>query len=108
MLWIAAVAVLGFLFFWSSFSFLARFLGAFLVIDTLLSFALGFGHPVRLWWIGVGALLWVGGHWFWAFQHGLWRTPLARHIFRLPLLRDLSPLDRRPRTAVQTPGWTTT
>lgn len=108
MLWIAAVAVLGLLFFWSSFSLLARFLGAFLVIDTLLTFALGFGNPERLFWIGVGVLLWVAGHWFWAFKHGLWRTRLAMRAFRLPLLRDLSPIDRRPRTAVQTPGWNAT
>lgn len=101
MLWITAVAALTLLLFWSSFSFLARVAGGFLVIDTLLTFALGFGHVERLLWLGAGVLLWIAGHWFWAFKHGLWRTHLALHVFMLPLLRDLSPIDRRPWTAAQ-------
>lgn len=31
--------------------------------------------------IGMGALMWLGGHWHYALRHQEFKSPLARHVF---------------------------
>src|ERR687898_2589545 len=39
----------------------------------------------------LGLLLWLGGHWLFAYKHGFYRSPLAQRILTRALPRRLDP-----------------
>ncbi|NNH70993.1 hypothetical protein HLB23_14160 [Nocardia uniformis] len=93
LIWIAAIAVLAVLLLWWAFPTLARIAGFLLVIDSLLAIILAPARsiPGRLPWLGLGLVIWLAGHWAWAFKHGAWASPIALRIFGLPGLRWMIP-----------------
>ncbi|MFF0494369.1 hypothetical protein ACFYTQ_35585 [Nocardia sp. NPDC004068] len=104
-IWLAAVAALLLLVVWWAFPTLARIIGFLITLDSLLAIVLfpAQALPHRLWWLLLGIVVWLAGHWAWAFKHGFWASRIALRIFRLPVLRHtiprstLVPLDNRFR-----------
>ncbi|MGY1969007.1 hypothetical protein ACW9HH_32635 [Nocardia gipuzkoensis] len=39
----------------------------------------------------VGLLLWLAGHWVFAYKHHVWKSALAQRMFTSPRLRRLDP-----------------
>lgn len=93
LIWFVAVALFLLLFLWWAFPTLARVVGFLLFLDSLLTivFAPGRALPGRLPWLALGLLVWLAGHWAWAFKHGEWASTVALHIFDLPGLRWMIP-----------------
>ncbi|MBF6137239.1 hypothetical protein IU433_22240 [Nocardia puris] len=93
LIWIAAVAVLAALLLWWAFPTLARIVGFFIVFDSLLALVLTPARaiPGRLGWLALGLVIWLAGHWAYAFKHGAWASPIALRIFALPGLRWMIP-----------------
>lgn len=42
-------------------------------------------------WLGVGVVLWLGGHWVYAARWGCWRSGLAARVYSLRPLAALAP-----------------
>ncbi|MBF6062037.1 hypothetical protein IU500_19180 [Nocardia terpenica] len=89
MIWLAAAAAVLLLGVWWAFPTVARILGFLIVLDSLLSIVLfpAQALPYRLWWLLLGLVVWLAGHWAWAFRHGVWASRIALRIFELPGLR---------------------
>lgn len=89
---IAIVALIA----WTVGSFLARLVGALLVLDALLKLTTIGVNPAAFVtvaeYLAIGIAVWLLGHWIWAFKHRTWRTQLAYRSFGLPLLRALAPI----------------
>ncbi|WP_216917305.1 hypothetical protein [Nocardia noduli] len=75
------------------FPVLARWGGFLLVVDSVGSLhpQLGHGVLISLMWLIVGLAVWLYGHLIEAYRNGFWRSWLAMHAFRLPMLRVLRP-----------------
>lgn len=93
LIWLAAVAVLTFLVLGWALPTLARILGFLIALDSLAAivFFPDRAIPYRVWWLFAGVLLWLAGHWAWAFKHGMWASRIALRIFTLPGLHRLIP-----------------
>ncbi|MQY24418.1 hypothetical protein [Nocardia macrotermitis] len=101
LIWLAAVAVLVLFVLWWAFPILARIAGVLIALDSLVAIVLfpDRAIPYRLWWLLAGVLIWLAGHWAWAFKHGMWASRVALRVFTLPGLRHLI-----PRSTVASPG----
>lgn len=42
--------------------------------------------------LGTGIVIWLAGHWLWAFKHKNWRSQLALNIYSLPILDSVAPI----------------
>ncbi|WP_182435009.1 hypothetical protein [Nocardia seriolae] len=93
LIWLAAVVILVAMLLWWAFPILARIVGFFLFFDSLLTivFRPSYAIPGRLPWLALGLLIWLLGHWAWAFKHGFWDSRVALRIFALPGLRRTIP-----------------
>lgn len=89
LIWLTALTLLAVLLLWWAFPTLARIAGFLMMIDSLLAIILAPAHsiPGRLPWLALGLLLWLAGHWAWAFKHGAWASPIALRVFGLRGLR---------------------
>ena len=77
---VAILFLVGLLAFWLLGGFVARVGGLLLVFASTASLALNpqMGTVVL---IGIGAAMWLVGHWHYALRHQAYKSPLARHIF---------------------------
>lgn len=93
LIWLAGIAALILLFLWWTFPTLARIAGFFIVFESLLAIVLTPNRaiPTRLPWLVLGVIVWLAGHWAWAFKHRAWASPIAMRIFGLHGLRWLIP-----------------
>lgn len=74
---------------WLFGSGVARAAGILLVVLGLLMLATGSVFGVV---VGVGGvLIWLGGHWFFAYKYHGWRSPLAQRAFNSRFLRRIDP-----------------
>ncbi|MBF6328444.1 hypothetical protein [Nocardia transvalensis] len=96
-IWLAAVAAVLLGVVWWAFPTVARIAGFLIALDSLLSIALfpAQALPHRLWWLLLGILVWLAGHWAWAAKHGVWASSIALRIFRIPGLRRVLPRSAR-------------
>ncbi|MBF6333174.1 hypothetical protein [Nocardia transvalensis] len=78
---------------WALYPGLARFLAILLVIDSIASVLLfPYKAPLaHLGWLVFGVALWLASHWRLAARDHRWRSALAKHAYRLPMLRRLRP-----------------
>lgn len=72
--------LVGLLAFWLLEGFVARVGGLLLVIAGAANLALNPQVEAAL-LIGVGAAIWLLGHWHYALRHQAYKSPLARHVF---------------------------
>ncbi|MEV0246879.1 hypothetical protein AB0H76_09860 [Nocardia sp. NPDC050712] len=100
-----AFAVLACLVLWWAFPVLARIGGFLLTVDSLaaIAFLPERALPDKLAWLGLGVVVWLAGHWAWAFKHRAWASVIALRFFSLPGLRWTRPrrsliIVRRQRT----------
>lgn len=93
LIWLAAVAILAAMLLWWVFPFLARLVGFFIIVNSLLAIVLTPARaiPAQLPWLALGVLIWLVGHWAWAFKHGIWDSRVALRVFSLPGLRRVIP-----------------
>ncbi|MFI1919305.1 hypothetical protein [Nocardia sp. NPDC020380] len=93
LIWLAAIAILLMMLLYCVFPLLARLIGFFIIFDSLLAIVLipARAIPGRLSELALGFLIWLIGHWAWAFKHGVWDSRLALRVFSLPGLRRLIP-----------------
>jgi hypothetical protein len=59
---------------------LLRLGGAILALVGVAALALT-GDPEALLCVGIGAVLWLAGHWHYALRHHEYKSPLARYVF---------------------------
>ncbi len=76
----AILFLVGLFAFWLFGGFVARVSGLLLVFAGTANLALGpqMGAAVL---IGIGASMWLLGHWHYALRHQAYKSPLARHVF---------------------------
>lgn len=74
---IALLALIGL---WLFGGLLLRIGGAVLALGGMAVLILA-GDPEALICVGVGAALWLGGHWHYALRHHEYKSPLARYVF---------------------------
>ena len=74
---IALLALIGL---WLFGGLLLRIGGAILALAGVAGLALT-GDPEALLCVGIGAALWLAGHWHCALRHHEYKSPLARHLF---------------------------
>jgi len=74
---IAILAVGGFWIFGGVF---LRVVGIFFVLAGAISL-LTLGDPIALFMVVLGFVMWLAGHWHFAFRHHEYKSPLARRIF---------------------------
>ncbi|SUD49525.1 Uncharacterised protein [Nocardia otitidiscaviarum] len=90
---VAALVALVALVSWLIGSAVARWVGALLVLDSLVSLAAALLFPgrlvVALGYLGAGLALWLCGHRLYLAKYGRWRSALAARAFALPGLRAL-------------------
>jgi hypothetical protein len=77
---VTALIVLGAIAAWMFGSLALRIIGLFLVFGGLLTIVLA-GTIGVLPMVCVGAVLWLTGHWLYAYRHHVFCSPLARRIF---------------------------
>lgn len=97
LIWLAAIAVTGFLIFWSLFPTLARVAGILLILDSVLTLVLfpDRAPTAHAGWLLAGIVLWLAGHVVFAVKYGAWRSRLAARIVRASVLRRLLPSELR-------------
>lgn len=74
---LALLALIGF---WLFGGLLLRTCGAILALVGVAALALT-GDPQALLCVGIGAALWLAGHWHYALRHLEYKSPLARYVF---------------------------
>jgi hypothetical protein len=75
---------------WLLGGFVARVGGLLLVIVGVANLALT-PQAAAVMLIGIGAAIWLLGHWHYALRHQAYKSPLARHIFCCWAPRRLDP-----------------
>lgn len=76
----AILFLVGLLAFWLLGGFVARVGGLVLVFAGAANLALS-SRMGAVMLVGIGATLWLLGHWHYALRHQAYKSPLARHIF---------------------------
>lgn len=77
---VAILFLVGVLAFWLLGGFVARVGGLLLTFVGTANLALG-PQMAAVVLVGIGAALWLLGHWHYALRHEAYKSPLARHIF---------------------------
>ncbi len=80
MIFTVGAVALGLLIAWWVGGFLLRATGALLILAGIIALTvLGEGGGVLV--AGIGACLWLAGHWHYGLRHQEYKSALARHIF---------------------------
>lgn len=103
---IAAIIAVAALLIWGFGSIIARVAGAIAVFEGLLRIGFTGATPVAYMLLTAGFLIWMTGHWIWAFKHKAWRTRLALNVYSLPAIHNLAPIPtNRRKVAPAEPIW---
>jgi hypothetical protein len=77
---VAILFLLGLVAFWLLGGFVARVSGLVLVFAGAANLALS-PQMGAVMLVGIGAAMWLLGHWHYALRHQAYKSPLARHVF---------------------------
>jgi len=87
---ILVLVLLGAIAAWMFGSFALRAVGLFFFFGGLLTILVA-GRAALLPMVVIGAVLWLAGHWLYAYRHHVFASPLARRIFLQFLPPRLNP-----------------
>nr|WP_172687855.1 hypothetical protein [Prescottella equi]ARX59773.1 putative integral membrane protein [Prescottella equi]ARX59920.1 putative integral membrane protein [Prescottella equi] len=87
----AALALAGLLV-WKIGAPIARFGGALMVVSSLAFIVMGDPIAVRAPWLVIGAVIWLAGHFLFAYQRRFWRSRLAENVVVHTPLRYIDPV----------------
>ncbi|MGH3803057.1 MAG: hypothetical protein ACRDTD_23585 [Pseudonocardiaceae bacterium] len=104
---VIALLLLGVLVAWKFGSFFARFLGLLIIGGAAMAMMVESvsALPANLLTLTTRIVIWLAGHWIWAYRHKTWRTRRALSAFSRTSLHYLAPIPTNYRPKPPATQW---
>ncbi|GCE40988.1 hypothetical protein Rhow_004631 [Rhodococcus wratislaviensis] len=102
-----ALLLLGVLVVWKFGSFFARFVGLLTIVGAAMAMMVEpvSALPANFLTLATGIIIWLAGHWLWAYRHKTWRTRRALSAFSRTGLHHLAPIPTNYRPKPHATQW---